>query len=162
MSRISFFMTQFGDQLSMWKCFRRLQQSRFENLYLFKRIGGGVRSRVRILLGSAKSATLSVIVGFGVPGFGYLLINLQTFLITSCKQFLIYLNDLISGYKLTFPLSAPYHGNFCSNTSESLNTPYNIKWPSLDIQIAVFDPRISSVKKAFNVIYIMEYLIKCS
>lgn len=35
-------------------------------------MGGGVKSLVRILLGSAKSATFNVIVGLGVPGLGYL------------------------------------------------------------------------------------------
>lgn len=41
--------------------------------HLFSNTGGGVRSLVRILLGSAKSATRNVIVGLWfVPGFGYL------------------------------------------------------------------------------------------
>lgn len=47
-----------------------------------------------------------------------------------------------------FPFSVfvPYHGNFCSMTLVSLKTAYSIKWPSLDIHIAVFPPKISSAK----------------
>lgn len=42
---------------------------------LLAKIGGGVKSLVLIFFGSAKSATFNVIVGFFVPGFGYLKIN---------------------------------------------------------------------------------------
>lgn len=43
-----------------------------QDAYSFIRRGGGSRSRVLTLLGSAMSATRSLTVGFGVPGLGYL------------------------------------------------------------------------------------------
>lgn len=72
----------------------------------------------------------------------------QKFCVWSWKGWKSHLSDLISGYKFMFPFSAfvPYHGNFCSMTLVSLKTAYNIKWPSLDIHIAVLPPKISSAK----------------
>lgn len=80
---------------------------------------------VRMFFGSAKSATVKVTIGFGVPGFGYL-------------------KDLISGYRYASS-PPPYHGNFCSSTSESLKVAYSIMWPSFDIHNAMLDDITSSV-----------------
>lgn len=108
---------------------RNFEASSFGNYIwanLWCRMGGGVKSRVLMLFGSAKSATRSKIVGLWVvPGFGYLKqfkrveLNKWGFVLT----FMRYLKDLISGYR--FPLSEadPYHGNLCSITFESLKTP---------------------------------------
>lgn len=114
--------------------------------YSFIKNGGGVKSRVRILFGSAKSATRNFTVGLGVPGFGYLNNNNCQILnpFSKFKPLLFYLSDFTSGYRFILPLFVPYHVYFCSRTAESLKTAYNIRCPSFESHKAVLVCNISS------------------